>query len=271
MDSSNFQANRWGHPFNLNHEQTAVWDIGPLHLAVRRLAGEWQLAYRRSDPFAEDYTNWTLQLSNNALVADDYLAMERFVFGQTDALVQLTPLLADRPFVTRPIVPMFVPAGEETSIFISSPLWVAVEVGAPPRRLQEIAVYRPSDTWFGPSTMEGELCYASRTHGRLNFDNIPRQPHRAYTQVIIRNLAAGQLAIERFSLPVPYLSLFEAEDGLLWTELVTLAHTRDTEMATMQLEKAPPALAQNARQVASPRQHSGHNMLVRAFGSLFGG
>ena len=56
-------------------------------------------------------------------------------------------------------------------IYVSTPLWVRVDVHDPPQFLQEIPVIRPSDTWFGPSTREGELGYAGRTHGRLNFEN----------------------------------------------------------------------------------------------------
>lgn len=262
-------SKRWGQPVELALEQTAIWEIGPLKLAVCRWPREWQLAYRRSDPFAQDYTNWNLNVAGEEINVDEYDGTERFVFAQAESPVQLAPALADRPFVTRPILPMFVPPGEETTIYLSSPLWVCIQVGDPPKEIRETPVYRPSDTWFGPSTMEGELCYASRTLGRLNYENMPMYAHRAFTQVVIRNRAHNPLSVERFSLPVPYLSLFEADNGLLWTEAVTLEHSRDTEMAAMHLEKEPPALAANARPVAQPRQIPGHNLMVRAFGSLF--
>jgi hypothetical protein len=154
-------------------------------------------------------------------------------------------------------------------VFVSSPLWVRIEVGDPPVKLQEIPIVRPSDTWFGPTTMEGELCYASRTYARLNLENIPVRVHRAITQIIIDNKADTQLLVERLNLPVPFLSLFEASNGFLWTEAVAMIRTRDTGMAAFQIGKRPPEEASAAKLVSEPREKPDQNMVIRAFGALF--
>ena len=268
IQSDQFQATWWGQ-LDLNYEQTAQWVIGPLKLAVQRLPNEWQVAYEPDELIDLEATEWqqtTVALDISAL---NYANTERYVVGQTSKNLRIRPTLADRPIITRPFTPLYVPAGEQTVIFVSSPLWVSVEVGDLPKILQEIPIQRPSDTWFGPSTMEGELCYASRTYGRLHLDNIPVRSHRAITQVTIRNRATSQLLVERLSLPVPYLSIFETSEGLLWTQAVKMMRTRDTGMATLDVEAGPPKEAGEVKLICGPRQPPDQNMVIRAFGALF--
>lgn len=259
----------WGR-FSVNEEQTIQWQIGPLKLAVQRLLNEWQIAYERDETLAEEANGWQLDQTAPDVNTLGYAHTERYTFDQTSPILWVLPALADRPVVTRPLNPFYIASGEKTVVFVTSPLWVSIAVDDPPKKLQEMPIRRPSDTWFGPSTMEGELCYASRTHGRLNFDNVPLQPHRAITQVTISNRAISQLLVERLSLPVPFLSLFESPDGLLWTQAVTMVHTRETGMATFDVEKSPPAQASQVKLVSEPRQIPGQNMVIRAFGVLFG-
>jgi hypothetical protein len=84
------------------------------------------------------------------------------------------------------VTPLYVPPAEIATIFVRSPLWLRIEVGDALIALQEVPMLRPSDTWFGPTTMEGELCYASQTYARLNLEKLPIGPHHAGTQVTIQ-------------------------------------------------------------------------------------
>ncbi len=103
----------------------------------------------------------------------------------------------------------------------------------------------------------------------MNLENIPTRAHRAITQIIIDNKAGTQLLVERLNLPVPYLALFAAADGLLWTETVTMVRTRDTGMAAFQIGKEPPDEATATEVVGPPREKPGQNMVIQAFGALF--
>lgn len=260
---------RWWGTFRLDQGQTARWQIGPLKLAIKRRPYEWQIAHEQDMSLDPDTGIWDWDPAAPDLDELNYAHTARFVFDQTHELLTVTPLLADRPMVTRPVQPLYVPADETTTIFVSSPLWVNLQVEDPPKKLHEIPIIRPSDTWFGPSTMEGELTYASRTNARLNLENIPIRSHRTITQILIQNRADSQLSIERLSLPVPYLSLFETEDGLLWTQAVTLERTRKTGLAAFQIETGPLAPAQSAKLISGPRQQPEQNMVIRAFGTIF--
>ncbi len=269
MEHASKNQNVWWGQFNVELQQTLQWQLGPLKLAVERFAGEWQIAYETDDAWAEENDVWHHEKTAAALNTLDYANFERHTFKQTADTLEILPALADRSIVTRPLNPFYVAAGEETSIFVSSPLWARLNTNDPLVLLQEIPIHRPSDTWFGPSTMEGELCYASRTHGHLYIENISHHAYRAVTQLIIRNRSGAPLLIERLSLPVPYLSLFESDNGLLWTQTVTMTSTRDLGMAALDIAPGPAKQVGAAKLIGEPRRQSGQNMIVRAFGALF--
>jgi hypothetical protein len=259
----------WWGSFQFEIGQTGEWEIGPLRLALQRLAREWHVAYEQKSSPDDDPNTWQCNLSAPALKEIGLANATRYLFDQTGGALRLIPMLADRPVVTRPLTPFAVPPNETVTIYVSSPLWVSIEVGDPAKKLQEVLTRRPSDTWFGPSTIKGELGYASRTYGHINLENVPIRPHRAVTQVLIENKSDSQLLIERLSLPVPYLSLFATPEGQLWTQVVALTRTRDTGMAAFQISPQLPEAAIGAEEVSGPRQTPGANMVVRAFGRLF--
>jgi len=144
------------------------------------------------------------------------------------------------------------------------------EVHDPPVLLREIPIQLLSDTWFGPSTREGELAYASQTSARLLLENLPRRSNRAVTPVSFRNRAESALFLERLSLPVPYLPLYAVENEFLWTPCVTLDRESNTELVKLQIEEKPPVQAKHPRRVCEPREVVEKGMLVRAFSALFG-
>jgi hypothetical protein len=236
-------------------------DNGQLWTA--RLAGEWQVATEHSEAYDAP------QLEVGQPCTDlDLLQMQEVtrygVAGDTGELV-LMPALADRSVVTRLETLFKVMPGAELVLYVSTPLWVMVQLGAPAMAVADIPILRPSDTWFGPSTLAGELCYASRTTGRLRRDALPSLPHRAITSVQIRNRSSKPLALDRMNVPVVYLSLFEADNGQLWTEDVLLEHADEEELVPLRLL---PRQHTSMRVVTRPRRKP-ENALVRAFSSLF--
>lgn len=260
----------WGR-YSLDANQTALWEIGPLKLAIQRRTDEWRIAYEPVQEVNPDTTNWQFQPAAPDISTLDYANTARYASGETAQTVWLRPLLADRALVSRPVTPLYVPAGETAIIFVGSPLWLRIEVGDPPVPLQELPILRPSDTWFGPTTMEGELCYASRTYARLNLENAPIGPRHAVTQVTIQNRANTQLLVEHLKLPVPYLELFEASDGLLWTQGVTMTRSRDTDMADFQIAQTPPEHFGELKRLSQARQPTSIRTAIYAFGTLFRG
>lgn len=243
------------------------WRIGPLSLTVARLRNEWRLGSTAGD----DPLDTTLEVA--APATDDALAaaetVERFVTSGNTCRITLSPRLADRSVVVRPQIPLSVLPDDEARLFVSSPVFVAVVADGGERPLRELPTFRPSDTWFGSSTINGEVCYASRTACRLALDEVPFRPHRAVTAIRIRNRAGAPLLIERLCVPVPRLPLLAAADGNLWTPSLTMTRSDDEDgLAELDVGKSAPREAGATERLAAARVHGEHRVL-RAFNSVF--
>jgi hypothetical protein len=204
---------------------------------------------------------------------DPDLMTHRYSVRRTSGSVALRPALADRPVVTRPEHPLSVLPDEAVTLYLSTPLWVRVELVESDRQLAEVPSHQMSDTWFGPSPLEGTFCYATRTVGRLRLDRLPLRLHRALTPLTVRNRAEEPLALERVQLPAPHLSLYVTPDDVLWTEGVTMTHREAGEGAAVQIKDGPPSVVEAAERMQDPREKSKQGLFTStfgAFGALFG-
>ncbi len=262
------EETRWWGRFPVEEGRVGRWRIGSLTLYVQRLPSEWRLAHvSENDPLATA-VEVTPDAGLDALPAD--LGAVRHGMARPGGHVVLAPALADRPVVSRPEHHFEVPAGHEATLLVSTPLWVRVVAGDPEAALADVPALRPSDTWFGPSTRTGELCYSGRTCFRTRLENVPVRPHRATTALRVRNRGSTALVLERVLLPVLHLSLFCDGHRRLWTQSVRLDHEAD-EAEPLRLEPGPPEEAGACEPVAEPRSPVTDNRVVRAFSFIFGG
>ncbi len=258
----------WWGSFTLPIEQSLQWRIGPLTLVVRCLEGEWHIGHQRTVDFDKDDTTWEFQPTDQRPEALD--KHSRYIFSKMVKRLTLTPRLADRPIISRPRVPFNLTAGEGVTLYVSSPLWLELALETSPATvLEEVAIQRPSDTWFGPSTLEGELCYASSTHCRINLSELPQRTHRAITPVLIRNQADTTLTVERLNLPAPLLSLYTCANGQLWTPRVTLIRGKHGDMAELKIDHKAPKQAESPELLSTPRNTANAGVLIRAFNAVF--
>ena len=256
----------WGEQ-RLAAGESAVWRIGPLLLGVLRGKCEWQVAYDW-DLALEESQEWELHRGEE--LPEAAANQERFVVGETGDRIRLQPVLADRAVISCPRVPIHLLPERQITLYVGSPVWVRIEAGSPPVTLLELPSQRPSDTWFGGSTREGMLCYATKTRGLLNLEKLPVVPRVAVTPVHIDNQAPDALRLEKLKLPVPLLSLFCASDARLWTEGVVLTRSEESEMASLDIRSGPPPEVAGAELLSSAREAAESNLLIRAFSSLFG-
>lgn len=266
--TANHPAAWWG-PRELECDQALKFELEGLQLAIARQAHEWSFFYNQPGIQAEQPTShWQQQLG--VIDPDKYKEVARFMFRETHARLGILPALADRPVISKPITALNLPSEEEMTIYVSSPLWLQIYSEESREPLLDIPIQRASDTWFGPSTQSGELCYASRTHGRLSLENVPLRLHRAITPVVIRNRADTTLLLERISLPAPNLSLYSDDNGQLWTEAITLERESDGDMASLEVDKKAPTHLKNPVRINEPRSPlQKGNLAIRAFSVLF--
>ena len=212
--------------------------------------------------------NVPASLVRQSIPHDVRIEVARYSFEATEASLEVRPALADRPVVVRPEEPLFVLSGETVTLFVSTPLWLQVFAGDDAQLLTEIPSYRPSDSWFGPNTREGEICYATATLGRVRLESVPRRLHRAITPVVIRNRSGESLPIDRIRIPVTYLSLFEDRSGYLWTESTRFDKVAGNELAALHISKGAPTYAPDAQRITGPRESHDRSVFVRTFSSL---
>jgi len=180
--------------------------------------------------------------------------------------LEINRRLADRTVVCRPKSPITIVPGASVVIYLSTPIWLTIStIDKTQTILKDVATQRLSDTWFGASTREGELCYASQTIGRLDIDKLPFREQRAVTPLLIENNADNDLVFERVALPVPSLSLYTTPSGQLWTQNVTLTRENDGDFAKLKLGLPQP----HAVLINGPRVNLGHGQLIRAFSAIF--
>ena len=241
-----------------------LWHIGPLALHVRCLAREWRVTTREEPTQVDRFT----ALGPAAEVpAPEDGTVQRFATVPEDERITLRPQLADRAVVVRPDPALGLPPGHDVTFYMSMPAWVQL-VSGQGTPLQGIPVTRPSDTWFGVSRMEGELCYASRTAARLGLDELPRRPGRVITEVHVRNHGTDLLQVERVQVPAPFLPVYATAQHTLWTPSITVVRKGDEPLAEVRVASGPPAHVGPTTLVASARKRGVPLMLVRALGAL---
>lgn len=258
----------WWTPESLPSGEGWHWRIGPLELWTFHLDGEWQLAHHRLDEELEE-VSWSRRAIRE--MSEDLASVERFAAGVDADQLRLQPCVADRSVVARPRVPFHILPRQTAKLYVSTPLWIQVQVGRSGRTLIDIPTRRLSDTWFGSSTREGEVAYALKTHARVRLTEMPARTYRAITPVVFENDGTDVLEVDRMNLPVPYLALYANEEDRLWTQAVTLTRREGAEMAELDLKKGPPKEAGRAHRLSDARHKAEDNIVVRAFSSLLRG
>ncbi len=257
-------SDSWWGDHTIPEGGSARWELAHLRLWVTRTAREWLVAWRH-DTGAETDT----PLFEMVDTLPDDVTLHRHVFVNAPPKVSITPTLAPRPIISRPLSPVHLPARQSTTFYVGSPLWIRVEVGTPAVTLLEAPTSPLPDTWFGPNTVDGELCYADRTAARVEADDIPFRPFRAVTPVEMKNNDETSLTFDRVIAPVPQLALYRGTGDRLWTTRVHME--RNTQQGSLSFTFAhdAPREATGGKRIAPPRIASSGNVVNRALNAFF--
>ncbi len=285
MTTLNFHS-WWGRQ-TIEPQRTDLWQMGPLNLWVQHLAHRWTLSWTHSGDWLEPRVRIVPGVAAGELPPPNATQVN-FVLGSSPRSDLLfVPSLADRPLINRLASPLHILPGETASLYVLSPLRLRIEVAENSKVLQEIPTHRLSDTWFGPISSPssalatgptplsqkaptGELCYASSLPAFLELREVPIRLHCAISAISIRNAGKETLRVERINVPLPRLSLFYSPRTGFWTDAFSLVCEGSDELASLKLERQPPAEASPSQFVAGPRQAQPDSMaVIRAVGSLF--
>ncbi len=247
---------------------TAHWRLGPLVLYAWRGPNEWRVAWR-SEPDALD-RSFSCAVETGEAPDEGSLTVHRYAFSTGSDTIRAEPALADRPVVVQPATPLFLPPGQNATLYVSTVVWVRLLVGDEDElQLLDTPTHRPSDTWFGQSTRWGELCYASRTLARTSSAQVDDYPHRAITPVVIENSGDDLLTVEQLRVPAPNLSVYSGNDARLWTDTVVFDRRHGLSDAVLRINRKP-AGEPGCEELGEPRESLQANVVVRAFSRLFG-
>lgn len=254
---------RWWGPTPITAGSTTYFRVGPLELFALRRTQEWRFAMRGSDDVLDPHAE---REEGVRMPPEEGFEHARFALAATGDSLVLTPALADRNVVVRPEVPFTVLPGEELTLYVTTPAWLRLSDGngGQARQLLERPIVMPSETWFGPSTVSGALCYSSRTAARLAESELIPRPSRIASALVLRNSARDPLKLERVSVPVPFLSVFE-RGGLLWTERLVFERHRDGAVGRVEVANPPG----EATRLSGPRMTSSSGGMMRAVSALW--
>lgn len=256
---------KWWDEYQLTQRYWARWRLGPLEFYAQPRGREWLFASKT----VGDALEATLEIEARVDYEPDpevYTA-SRYVTGDDSGRLKLSPRLPDRPMVVQPERPLFVLAGQEVVLFVTTVVWVAAVVEAD-LTLIEVPAQRPSDTWFGPNTLVGELCYASRTSARTDRSALTYMPHRAATPIAIRNHGVDTLWVEQLRVPLPALALYHDERNVLWTDAVQFVREHHDSQAALTIPGTSTLLPATREVIQPPRAPLAAGTIVQAFSRL---
>ncbi len=240
---------------------------GMLRLWVGRGVHDWTLGWRYAPEGRDPVMAVVLSADEPAL--DDEVQRCSYAFPHSQGPLVLAPMLADRPVIVQPMHELTVAPRSLVQLYVTTSLWVGVRAEGGEQLLRELPLVQPKQTWFGPSTIEGEWCYAGRLPLMRLAEGISSRPHRATTPLLIRNRSTEPLAVVRARLPVPRLSLFRSPDGGFWTSRVSVVRREGSDQVEVEVLPRAPDEAGQAVLVAPARDQGSDNVVSRALGSMF--
>ncbi len=199
-------------PVGIDKNQTLHWHIGALRLWIRRTGSELCI-----------YHEETPEETSTLLCAADQPAPEdatwqRWSVGEESSKLQLKPVMPDRPVVVRPENALAFCKNVEEIFYARIPFRVSILTGEETAEnlLWEIPTRTLSNTWFGPDTMRGELCYGMQSSARQSLEGVEPVAHRVICPVMLKNTSDGLFDLKRLCIYTQHLNVY-CYAGKLWT------------------------------------------------------
>ena len=259
--------NMWWGEFTFDLHTQKCWGVGERAILLKRKVTEWNTWNIESK---EEVEQDILISDGENFNIDNSVVMGRFLEKKTSEKIKVYPLLADRPVIARPSSPLTILAGEKIQLFISTPIWFYAETLPSGKCLVDLPFWRPSDSWFGRSTIDGQLCYAKYTSAKTQLEELELHPHRATTSIMVVNSDNKPLTINRINVPVNYLHLYSDAKNQLWTSRITIEIENESADVELIIEKGFSAEFEPLTFISNPRLSSDHGKLIRRISNLFG-
>ncbi len=239
--------------------------LGAISLWLHHERDEWHIAVERATDGEIEPTEQHATIEESTPPED--LDWQRWVVTGESPIVQLTPIMPDRPIVVRPESQIGIHHNSKAVFFVSIPIWLRIHVGKDKaQKLCEIPSAVLSNIWFG-DPMSGELCYSLRTRARRDLDAGPTQPHCAVCPVTLHNGSTEDLDFERLCIRVAHLRVYESPKQL-WTNAVTVSFRGVEQVSDISYEDRPPKWESVGKPLSDAREPVKANVFQRSFGNV---
>ncbi|MFT4900809.1 MAG: hypothetical protein ACI81V_000076 [Lentimonas sp.] len=218
-------------------KQLYHWQTGPLNLWIKRDSSDWLIAETK---LPEDNSSARVGPAKDEPTGLEWM---RWNFSKPIKDLRISPVMPDRPVVIKARIPSNLAPGAEVTFYVSIPVWVrlATKEGIDESEIIRIGSTIISNTWFGDN-IEGELCYAIKTHAVRNIADIKAYPHRAICPITIRNNANTALPIQKICLRAKYLNVYQNKTHL-WTSKVKVLFRGNDQVSEVKYSQSAPAEA----------------------------
>jgi hypothetical protein len=246
------------------------WRLGGLDLFAQRADDAWYLQSTvvaidpdaPPEPIVGERIDWRPENS----AADVVRHLQ--VVDEGPPRLALRPRLPDRAVVAAPREPVALLPEQRTVLWVGVAAWLAVCADGVEAPLVELPTLPLRQTWFGPDTRSGTLCYAGRTRCRTRLEDLAPHPFRIIVPVRLRNRAADPWRLERVALPVELLSVLRRPDGALMTPGLAITRDPDGDVEEVHVDAGIPG-GLEAAPIAPPRREAATSLLGRFYGALF--
>lgn len=246
-------------PASIEIGQTLHWHIGPLKLWIQKGEREWLLTTQQ---VPEDEQSMVAAEPQDA---PEEVEWRRWAGGDRQGVVQLVPVTPDRSVVVRPRHPLAFPPEAGGTFYARIPVWVRVTVGPDGAvTLCELPTLTLSNTWFGPDTTEGQLCYAMKTTAPGDRSEVTMVPHRVVCTLRLHNGADGPLDFQRLCVRCEHLSIYGA-DGAMWSSEVAVTYRGEGGQSKVRCVEEPFEKRDDVSLLSPPRTPASGSLLARSF------
>ena len=241
----------WG-AIEIRPEENSQFDFKHVKIFLQRLYDEWRFAYKHRESETADCSP----------KEEDWIRL----VSTTDETLELSPVLPDRPLVIRPESPLSIFPKRYASFFVALPVWYRfTAVSAKGRtNLIDIPSRVLSNTWFGDPS-GGELCYSLDAQLRRASTLQEDRETVVTCSLAVRNGSEEKLNFERICAHVENLSVFEDDEGRLWTNEIKVLFKGTEQISQLTIQNRPPTDISTARKIAIPRETTNKNILRRSF------
>ena len=241
--------------------------VAQLRLWVMRNGQGWQLAVRHVAEAVFEPLHETAMTSEPP-------EWQRFVTPSSASSIRLVPVLPDRPVMSHPEARIEIAPRHTGRFFVTIPVWLrlAIDMSAEqrPMTLGEFPTRILSKTWFGHPADEGVIGYALTTRARQELEELTDVEGRAICPVVIDNATSEPLAFSQLLLSVRHMSVYQTDDGKLWTNECRLGYTGSIFPASLTFAQTAPVQALGSRLVSEPREAPTSGLTARAItGAIF--